>query len=249
MVDVVLPLNSSVILEPADSVAFYLTQASEPHAMLTIQNVSDAGPIAFKVKTKRPNCYLVRPPQGFLEPNASISITLILLQSECNNMLHLDATSRHLMDDKFLVQSVEVDQSFYKRTKKRGTTEMKELAKLWTQVDRQSIANDKLRCRFYLDTEDELQQLKQLRQSEVRGETSPTLIPKRHAQIDKNQDLVALQKKYDELMVQVAQLTTQRDTLANDLAKTQQKLNEVSTQAHHVREGIEGAIQTSVYEF
>ncbi|KAG3068197.1 hypothetical protein PI124_g21713 [Phytophthora idaei] len=37
-----------------------------------------------------------------------------------------------------------------------------ELSRMWTQVDSQSISSKQLVCRLYRDTEEELQQLKQL---------------------------------------------------------------------------------------
>ncbi|KAG7381563.1 hypothetical protein PHYPSEUDO_005913 [Phytophthora pseudosyringae] len=269
MVDVVLPPGSSVILEPAETLGFHLQRDAEPQATLTIHNVSDMGPIAFKVKTKRPDSYLVRPHQGLLEPNGSTCITLVLLQKECSKLVQCGSKERQLVNDKFLVQSVEVDHSFYARAKRRTPKEMMDgLRGMWTQVDRQSVSSRELLCRFYWDAEDEVHQLKQdlrrLRDDPTDTEddneflksdttwatstrSSTTLLQNQNTpRLAKSYNgdtptVVALRRRYDELMVLAEQLTGRRDALASDLATTQQQLQRVSIDAQRVREALGGA--------
>ncbi|KAF1784015.1 hypothetical protein GQ600_10195 [Phytophthora cactorum] len=63
-----------------------------------------------------------------------------------------------------------------------------ELSRMWTQVDSQSISSKQLVCRLYRDTEEELQQLKQL--GRFRDSKSSS---------QGNQEVVALRNRYDEL--------------------------------------------------
>ncbi|KAG7401055.1 hypothetical protein PHYBOEH_003250 [Phytophthora boehmeriae] len=154
-VDVALAPNSSVILEPADSLSFHLQPQTAPQAVLTIRNVADDRQIAFKVKTTRPLRYLVRPNQGLLGPNGSASIMVILQQKDCDELLRLDPAERQLANDKFLVQSIYVDDSFYELVKTKSTKEMAdELTNMWARTDKRSLSNKKLRCRFVQDGED-----------------------------------------------------------------------------------------------
>ncbi|GMF13813.1 unnamed protein product [Phytophthora lilii] len=154
-VDVALAPNSSVILEPADSLAFHLQPQTAPQAVLTIRNVADDRQIAFKVKTTRPLRYLVRPNQGLLGPNGSASIMVILQQKDCDELLRLDPAERQLANDKFLVQSIFVDDSFYELVKTKSTKEMAdELTNMWARTDKRALSNKKLRCRFVQDSEE-----------------------------------------------------------------------------------------------
>lgn len=153
--DVALAPNSSVILEPADSLSFHLQPQTAPQAVLTIRNVADDRQIAFKVKTTRPLRYLVRPNQGLLGPNGSASIMVILQQKDCDELLRLDPAERQLANDKFLVQSIYVDDSFYELVKTKSTKEMAdELTNMWARTDKRALSNKKLRCRFVQDGED-----------------------------------------------------------------------------------------------
>lgn len=153
-VDVSIAPNSSVILEPADSLAFRLEPQTAPQAVLTIRNVSDDRKIAFKVKTTRPMRYLVRPNQGMLGPNGTSSVMVILQQKDCEELLRLDPSERQLSNDKFLVQSIYVDDSFYELVKTKSTKEMAdELTNMWAHTDKRSLSNKKLRCRFVQDEE------------------------------------------------------------------------------------------------
>lgn len=148
-VDVALAPNSSVILEPAESLAFTLQPQTAPQAVLTIRNVSESRKIAFKVKTTRPLRYLVRPNQGILGPNGSASIMVILQQRDCDELLRLEPSERGLANDKFLVQSIFADDAFYESVKTKSAKEMAdELTNMWARTDKKSLANKKLRCRF-----------------------------------------------------------------------------------------------------
>lgn len=148
-VDVSIAPNSSVTLEPADSLAFHLAPQTAPQAVLTIRNVSDERKIAFKVKTTRPLRYLVRPNQGLLAPNGSASVMVILQQKDGDELLRLDPSERQLSNDKFLVQSLFVDDAFYELVKTKSAKEMAdELTNMWAHTDKKALSNKKLRCRF-----------------------------------------------------------------------------------------------------
>lgn len=154
-VEATLAPNSSVVLEPAESLSFHLQPQTAPQAVLTIRNVADDRQVAFKVKTTRPLRYLVRPNQGLLGPNGSASIMVILQQKDCDELLRLDPAERQLANDKFLVQSIYVEDRFYELVKTKSTKEMAdELSNMWARTDKRALSNKKLRCRFVQDGED-----------------------------------------------------------------------------------------------
>ncbi|CAI5714584.1 unnamed protein product [Hyaloperonospora brassicae] len=151
-VDVALAPNSCVTLEPADALCFHLPVHVAAQEVLTIRNVSDDRQIAFKVKTTRPLRYLVRPNQGLLGPNGSASIVVILQQKDCDELRRMDPAERQLANDKFLVQSIYVDERFYDQVKTKSTKEMAdELTHMWARTDKRALSNKKLRCRFVQD--------------------------------------------------------------------------------------------------
>ncbi|CAH0481062.1 unnamed protein product [Peronospora belbahrii] len=157
-IDVALAPNSSVILEPADSLSFQLQPQTTPQAVLIIRNVADDRQVAFKVKTTRPLRYLVRPNQGLLGPNGSASIMVILQQKDCDELLRLDPVERQLANDKFLVQSIYVQDRFYELVKTKSTKEMAdELTNMWARTDKRALSNKKLRCRFVQENEEMMQ--------------------------------------------------------------------------------------------
>lgn len=146
--------DSPVLLDPIESLTFHLQPQTSPQAVLTIKNISEVRKIAFKVKTTRPLRYLVRPNQGMLGPNATASIMVILQQKDCDELLRLDPSERQLSNDKFLVQIIHVDDSFYELVKTKSAKEMAdELTNMWSHTDKKSLINKKLRCRFIQDDE------------------------------------------------------------------------------------------------
>ena len=162
-VDVALAPHSCVLLEPADSLCFHLPSQLAAQEVLTIRNVSSDRQIAFKVKTTRPLRYLVRPNQGLLGPNGSASIMVILQQKDCEELRRMDPAERQLSNDKFLVQSIYVDERFYEQVKTKSTKEMAdELTHMWARTDKRALSNKKLRCRFVQEDEDAEQLAEQL---------------------------------------------------------------------------------------
>ncbi|CAI5722817.1 unnamed protein product [Peronospora effusa] len=263
-VDVALAPNSSVILEPGDSLSFHLQPQTAPQAVLTIRNVADDRQIAFKVKTTRPLRYLVRPNQGLLGPNGSASIMVILQQKDCDELLRLEPAERQLANDKFLVQSIYVEDSFYDLVKTKSTKEMAdELTNMWARTDKRALSNKKLRCHFVQDQEDmerpvsPLNRQQSTYQSRPRDEESTEEMATTAAQLssallqeDKPHVVkvaenregskevgqeVTLRKKYDELVAFTVQLTAQREVLISDLDKTRQLLQKASMDAQRVK--------------
>ena len=65
----------------------------------------------FQVQTTKPKRYLVRPNQGLIDGEGNAVVTVILQQKDAEELVAGQEDTGSA--DKFLVQSVEVDDSFY----------------------------------------------------------------------------------------------------------------------------------------
>jgi len=122
----------SVDLTP-DELGFKRPFNHEVTQVLKISN-SNAGPVAFKVKTTAPKQYCVRPNSGIVMPRESVDVQ-VLLQAMKEDP-PLDARCR----DKFLVQSVQVDE-----------VDEANIAILWSNVEKtnkSAIQEKKIRVQF-----------------------------------------------------------------------------------------------------
>ncbi|KAL0592216.1 hypothetical protein ABG067_000323 [Albugo candida] len=139
----------NVILDPSEYLTFHLQPSASPQSKLSIRNTSADRIIAFKVKTTRPLRYLVRPNQGMLQPDGSASIVVSLQQKDCEELLRLEPSERQTLNDKFLVQSIYIENSFYESVRARGSKETADvLTQMWLHTNKAKLSNKKLRCRF-----------------------------------------------------------------------------------------------------
>ncbi|KAK5085641.1 phosphatidylinositol-binding protein scs2 [Lithohypha guttulata] len=122
----------SVDLVP-EELGFRRPFSHEVSQVLRITN-NNSTPVAFKVKTTAPKQYCVRPNSGLVRPHDAVEVQ-VLLQAMKEDP-PLDARCR----DKFLVQSVQVDE-----------TDENNVAALWSNIERTakgSIQEKKIRVQF-----------------------------------------------------------------------------------------------------
>lgn len=180
--------------------------------------------LSIQVKTTQPRRYLVRPNQGLIEPGQSLTVQIILVEKDKNQLLQsyhslggqaaLDQHSK----DKFLVQSVAI----VDKTKAASLKEYDNLTTLWSSVASNStasgtspVANKKLHVRH-----------------SVVGNTAPPVAaaaPNRPtvdgmSEAQLKAELTPLRRKYDELVTFSVNLTTERDMLSNTLDHTKMEL-------------------------
>ena len=101
---------SVVAIEPAELLTFTLSKSNQSKASLKIRNTS-TGRIAFKVKTTKPKRYLVRPNQGLIDVDRDSTVTVILQQKDCEELI--EGKEDTGSSDKFLVQSVKIEDDFF----------------------------------------------------------------------------------------------------------------------------------------
>ncbi|EQC28030.1 hypothetical protein SDRG_14126 [Saprolegnia diclina VS20] len=231
----------SITLDPTDSLSFALALGSSPQVALVISNPSSVENVAFKLRTKRPTRFIVRPNQGVIGPNSSATVLVILQQKDCDELLRVDESERQLSNDKFLVQSVGVDAEFCDLlTKKSAKEVMDDLTTLWANAEKETISNKKLWCRFelapgaltsaLLESPPEAAPKSLSTQQSVYASTAEDSIRQ-----EMMAEMAVLRKKYDELVAFTVQLTAQRDTLMGDLDKSRQQNQKLTTEQQRLK--------------
>jgi len=105
-----------VELSPEKFLTFNWEKPSDaPVALLHANNTSPTSYIAYKVKTTAPKRYVVKPPQGCIEPGQVAVIKLTMVGKDANALWAeaLDSGGEVKSDDKFLVQTCLVSSKFY----------------------------------------------------------------------------------------------------------------------------------------
>uniref|UniRef100_A0AAV1TEP1 MSP domain-containing protein n=1 Tax=Peronospora matthiolae TaxID=2874970 RepID=A0AAV1TEP1_9STRA len=148
-------VGSSLLLEPAHELLFPLpdsttTPASpRPRCTLSLTNLSQCNDLLFRVRTRNPDAFTVRPTYGLVPPGACCEVVVTASAKTCEGLRAvdpLDLQSRQ-PSELFLVQSLE---------RARDGQAMEFLAtkssalvrELWKKVDSDCVAEDKVACRF-----------------------------------------------------------------------------------------------------
>lgn len=198
--------------------------------------------LAFKVKTTQPRRYLVRPNQGIVEPGNDVTVTIILVDKDRQELIksfdRLGQTALDNSRDKFLVQSCVVDTAFAKKylaeksktneeteTSRSGKDVADELTGWWnteSSSGSSDIVNKKLQVRHVVtDTakpnpiQPKSAPTEKSDTSDVRSMTSEQMLS----------EITSLRRKYDELVAFSVNLTAERDILNNTLEQTKRDLN------------------------
>jgi hypothetical protein len=211
---------------PESTIEFTLNEhESTPKVTMTLRHPDpDSSPVAFKVKTTQPRRYLVRPNQGLIEPGGSEEVQIVLVEKDKASLMEsyqrLGQSALDHSKDKFLVQSVAVDQ-------KRAVAlkDYDQLTTLWTQVSSQgsnaAVANKKLHVKHTVDIDG----AGAAGGSNLAENINP-------AELSKDQlmsELTSLRRKYDELVAFSVNLTAERDILNNTLEQTKRDLQRQMT--------------------
>ena len=181
---------------------------------LRIANVSDKC-CAFKIKTTTPDRYLVKPNHGLLRKDATIKISIVVVQTKKREILakaKLDGTMR--CTDKFLVQSLFVDQPETGVLEKKTSSEQTDaITQLFANRDRRVLCAKKVLVDFTFDklpAEPDPDSKNSCRET---GKLGPVPGTPEAMFVE----IVALRKKYDDLVAFTVKLTAERDSLSNSL--------------------------------
>ena len=120
-----------VTLNPPNAVIFRESK-EEGKAGSSIEIINKSNDhIIFKVKTTEPNNYIVRPNQGSITPESSISVKVIC-------QINVSANSMQIINDKFLVQ-------LSKSTANTSNLSNDEVGNIWKKIPKEGIVQYKLK--------------------------------------------------------------------------------------------------------
>mmetsp|Transcript_6975 Transcript_6975/g.29097 ORF Transcript_6975/g.29097 Transcript_6975/m.29097 type:complete len:288 (-) Transcript_6975:747-1610(-) len=215
-----LPID--IKFSPNETLAFALTDASPAQASLIVTNNS-AKAVAFKVKTTTPERYLVKPNHGLLLGGESVDVSIIIVRAKKKDIIaQRKSSGAFKCSDKFLIQSVILDavdvKKFFEGKAPAERTDA--LNTVLTCTDKKELHAKKLVVTFafpdldgvptYCDYTHEESGMGRLES------TSPAPIPGTPEAMFA--EIVALRKKYDDLVAFTVNLTAERDLLSADLA-------------------------------
>lgn len=140
-------VNSSVLLEPAHQLTFWL-DAQNPHegefarATLKLTNISTHKLAVFKVRTNSADMFTVKPVHGVIAPGEAREIAISVVTASAARLAAMDPKELALRDtERFLIQSVE-------RAEDMRGFDVSDLVAFWKRVPRELASNSKIGCRF-----------------------------------------------------------------------------------------------------
>lgn len=143
-------VDSSLLLEPARELLFPapdVTTDHRPRCTLTLTNLSPLNDVVFRVRTRNPDAFTVRPTHGLVVPGASAHVTITATARTCERLSAMDP--RDLMtrqsSELFLVQSVEREEQAMEPLDTNSSTSLREF---WKKVPKDCITENKMVCRF-----------------------------------------------------------------------------------------------------
>lgn len=136
-------VNSSLLLEPAHQLTFWLEPDGRPvHATLRLTNLSTSRVAVFKVRTNRAEMFTVKPVHGMVPPNSTCEIVVSLVAAAAQELAAVDPRTLPLRDsERFLIQSVEQADDM------RGF-DVDDLAAFWRRMPRELPSASRIGCRF-----------------------------------------------------------------------------------------------------
>ncbi|KAK1947329.1 Vesicle-associated protein 1-3 [Phytophthora citrophthora] len=140
-------VDSSLLLEPARELLFPVPDVATEHrpcCSLTLTNLSPLNEVVFRVRTRNPDAFTVRPTHGLIVPGVSAHVTITATARTCKRLGAMDP--RDLMtrqsSELFLVQSVEREEV---EPLDPSSTSLREF---WKKIPKDWITESKMVCRF-----------------------------------------------------------------------------------------------------
>ncbi|KAJ0394474.1 hypothetical protein P43SY_007391 [Pythium insidiosum] len=142
MISAAVGVNSSLMLEPAQTLAFPLEETVQGvRTCVMLTNISTRKHVVFKVRTTNADMFTVKPAQGVIAPGADVAVVITMVPTSCSRLLALPPMARRLIIERFLIQSVD-------RAEDMRGFNVDDLTEFWKRIPRELIMNKKLTCRF-----------------------------------------------------------------------------------------------------
>lgn len=216
---------SGLIFFPRDTLTFSLSPTTPAQAVLRISNQNTES-VIFKVKTTTPERYLVKPNHGLIRQGGHTDVTVIIVQAEKKEILAKASTHQRIESkDKFLVQSSSINTSRYAYLTTRNSQEVANaITEQFSLLDRKRIHSKKLFVEFYLKDLAESEGHVCDEAPEVREPCLPVTqkLASSFGPIPGSPEamfaeIVALRRKYDDLVSFTVNLAAERDSLSAEL--------------------------------
>lgn len=228
-----------ISVEPPSTLVFKLERGVQSRAVLKVTNTSQQK-VVFKVKTTQPTWYYVRPNQQVLDVGASEDVNILLVDTESNRFLDQLAANVNNTDKlekhRFLVQSKVIEEDVFQKIRMLPSAEKAdELSKLW-DGPKDEKKNIKLKVDFkfpenlqpspYLQppTTANTENLDVMR-NKINPKPSDHNVPAGSSPEVIFSELQNLRKKYDAVVEYTVHLTSERDSIVNQLEVVQRELN------------------------
>ena len=206
---------------PDESLTIRVSEAHQAQTALRINNLT-AENVAFKVKTTTPERYLVKPNHGLIRDGCTAEITIIIVSTKKKEILNKFTLNGPFdCNDKFLVQSATIDNAIMDDLESKTSHELADaITRLFCKKDKKELHAKKIPVSLlFLDPPSEAASLGSERGRLLHGPleaTAPVPIPGTPEAMFA--EIVALRKKYDDLVAFTVNLTAERDALTADLA-------------------------------
>jgi len=215
-------LNTDLSFTPKETLTIRVSEGHPAQTTLRIGNLT-AENVAFKVKTTTPERYLVKPNHGLIRDGCNAEIAIIIVHAKKKDILAKATLNGPInCNDKFLVQSATIDSTIMDELESRTSHELADaITRLFGKKAKKELRAKKLPVELlFVDLPvddvnfgDERGRLFLHKPLET---TAPVPIPGTPEAMFA--EIVALRKKYDDLVAFTVNLTAERDSLSADLA-------------------------------
>ncbi|KAG9356025.1 hypothetical protein JZ751_000869, partial [Albula glossodonta] len=166
---------------------------------LKLKNPSER-PVCFKVKTTAPRRYCVRPNSGYIEPGATVTISVMLQPFDYDP----NEKSKH----KFMVQTV------------FAPPNVSDMEAVWKDVKPEDLMDSKLRCVFELPTEnDKVNDAESVQTAPVANSSkgdAPAAVPKPGSSSQDDSEMRKIMEECKRLQAEASKLANENRQLKDD---------------------------------
>ena len=211
--------SSDLIFSPRDTLTIRVSESEPAETALKISNPTSEH-IAFKVKTTSPERYLVKPNHGLIRYGRQSEVTIIIVHTKKKDILTEALTSPANCRDKFLVQSLGIDAILADELESKTSLELADaITQLFVKKDKFKLQAKKLPVELLLD-DPPRKDGSGVEKGHISVGKSPELTNSRLMPGTPEAmfaEIVALRKKYDDLVAFTVNLTAERDSISLDL--------------------------------
>lgn len=220
--------SSDLIFSPRDTLTIRVSENDTAETILKITNPT-CEHIAFKVMTTSPERYLVKPNHGLIRYGRQTEVTIIVVHTKKKDILTEAATLRSPANckDKFLVQSLGIDALLADDLESKTSHELADaITQLFVKQDKFNLQAKKLPVVLLLEDPPRKDGFR-VEKGQISVGKSPELTSSRFMPGTPEAmfaEIVALRKKYDDLVAFTVNLTAERDSISPDLPNSRTSL-------------------------